>query len=82
MQRFHEFNVLYVKFKDKALADLGIDKSDVDYLDTGSIDLNEVESFSKCYELHEGTQLIKIQLKSGAEWTIQCKYEAFKEIIK
>jgi hypothetical protein len=81
MQRFTEFNVLFSKSKDKALAELGIETTAEDYLDKCSIDLNQVESFCKCTELFEGTELIRVQLKSGDVWTVQYNYEDFKTIL-
>lgn len=82
MQRFTEFDVLFSKSKDKTLVDLGIDVNDEDYLDKGSFDINEVESFCKCTELFEGNELIRVQLKSGDIWTVKCNYEEFKTIIE
>lgn len=81
MQRFTEFAVLFTKPKDKALAELGLESNDEDYLDFATIDLNEVESFSKCPDLFGDKELMRLQLRSGDVWTIHYDYEQFKELI-
>lgn len=81
MQKFKEFSVLYSSPQDKALADLGIDKNDEDYLDKCTIDLNEVESFCKCADLFNGAEMARVQLRSGDVWTIRCSYEEFKTFV-
>jgi hypothetical protein len=81
MQKFKEFDVLYSKVQDRALVDLGIDKADEDYLDKGTIDLNEIESYCKCADSFEGMEIMSVRLRSGDIWSIQYCYNEFKKIL-
>lgn len=81
MQRFTEFDILFVHKQDEVLESLGLDNKGEDYIDKGSFDLNEVESFMPCSDKFKDKDMTRAQLKSGDLFSVVMPYDEFKQLM-
>lgn len=80
MANFKEFDILFVHKQDEVLESLGLENKGDDYIDKGSFDLDEVESFMRCSDKFKDEEMTRIQLKSGDVFSVVLSYNQFKTI--
>ena len=80
MQKFKEFNVIFISDTSEVLEGLGIETEKEYYTGPGTIDLNQVEAFWTCERMHEGKTTVNCQLKSAEIFSLAIPYEDFKKL--